>query len=114
MPKIKDTSKYKNRKTLVDGIYFDSKKEAEHYLILKSLEKNGMIKDLEIQKEFELIPKYHNGEKNIRKTVYRADFVYKNKNDELIVVDIKGYRTEIYKLKKKLFEYNYKMRITEL
>ncbi len=114
MGKIKDTSKYKNRRTMVDGIYFDSKKEAEHYLILKSLEKNGMIKDLEIQKEFELIPSYNNGLRTIRKTVYRADFVYKNNRDELIVVDVKGFKTEVYKLKKKLFEYNYKMRITEL
>lgn len=114
MPKIKNTSKYKNRRTLIDGIYFDSKKEADYYLILKAMQKTGEIRNLELQKEFELIPRYILDGKIIRKTVYRADFVYRNTNDEIIVVDIKGYRTDIYKLKKKLFEYNYKIKITEL
>lgn len=102
-------SKYKNQKIIVDGIKFDSKKEAKRYTELKILEKAKIIKELELQKVFEIQPKYtnNNGEK-IREITYKADFFYyDNEKEQYIVEDTKGYRTEVYKLKKKLFEYVY-------
>ena len=102
-------NKYFNKKVIVDGIKFDSKKEAKRYNELKLLKKAGLIKEFELQKIFELQPKYinNNGE-HIRAITYKADFFYYDiKKEQYIVEDTKGYRTETYKLKKKLFEYVY-------
>lgn len=102
-------NKYFNKKVLVDGIKFDSKKEAKRYNELKLLKRAGVIKELELQKIFELQPKYINNKgEHIRSITYKADFFYYDKQKEqYIVEDTKGFRTDIYKLKKKLFEYVY-------
>lgn len=100
-------SKYRNKKTVVDNIVFDSKLEAERYGILKLLEKAGEIKDLEMQVEFVLIPPFtHNGKK-YRKATYKADFVYTDKEGKQIVEDTKGFVTKEYALKKKLLLFRY-------
>ena len=102
-------AKYHNQKTKVNNIEFDSKKEAKRYSELKLLEKAGLIKELETQKKFELQPKYvnNNGE-HIRAITYIADFFYYDcKEGIYIVEDTKGFRTDVYILKKKLFEYVY-------
>lgn len=57
--------KYNNSKTVVDGITFDSKKEAKRYTVLKSLQDDGYIKDLKLQVPFELVPKQL-GERSVR------------------------------------------------
>lgn len=102
-------NKYFNKKIIVDGIKFDSKKEANRFKELKLLKQSGVIKDLELQKVFELQPKYKNNKgEHIRAITYKADFFYyDNKKEKYIVEDTKGFRTEVYKLKKKLFEYTY-------
>lgn len=102
-------NKYKNKKIIYNGIKFDSKKEAKRYTELKLLQKAGAIKELELQKKFELQPKYINNKgEHIRAITYIADFYYyDNQKQCYIVEDTKGYRTEVYKLKKKLFEYVY-------
>lgn len=101
--------KYHSKKTIVDGITFDSKKEAARYQELKLLERAGKIKDLVLQQEYELIPKFKKNNKTYRKTSYKADFSYFDiEGNKYIVEDVKGFKTEIYKLKKKLFEYRYK------
>lgn len=108
-------SKYKNQKVLVNGIRFASKKEANRYIELKWLEKTNKIKELELQKKFELQPSYKIENHTIRPICYYADFYYYDiLKGKYIVEDTKGYRTEVYKLKKKLFEYKYDMTITEL
>lgn len=102
-------NKYFNKKVIVDGIKFDSRKEADRYLELKLLNKLGLIKELELQKVFVLQPKYinNNGE-HIRAITYKSDFFYyDNKKEQYIVEDTKGFKTDVYKLKKKLFEYVY-------
>lgn len=102
------TSKYKNKKIIIDGIEFDSKKEAKRYSELKLLERTGKIKDLELQKVFELQPSFKKNGKTYRKTTYKADFYYfNNEKGKYIVEDVKGFKTEVYKLKKKMFEYKY-------
>lgn len=101
-------SKYNNRKTFIDGIAFDSRKEASRYQILKEAEKAREIENLRLQVRFELIPKHG---KN-RPIYYIADFVYLKEGRE-IVEDCKGYRTDIYKMKKKIFEWRYDTEILE-
>ena len=101
-------SKYKAKKTIVNGIEFDSKKEANRYATLLLLEKSGRIKDLKIQPVFELIPNFKKNGKSYRKTTYRADFQYfDTKLNKIVVEDVKGFKTDVYKLKKKMFEYKY-------
>ena len=102
-------NKYFNKKVMVDGIKFDSKKESKRYEQLKILKKAGLIKDLELQPTFVLQPAYKNnkGEK-VRAITYKADFIYFDVHlDKYIVEDVKGYKTDVYKLKKKIFEYQY-------
>lgn len=101
-------SKYKAKKTIVNGIEFDSKKEANRYATLLLLEKSGRIKNLKLQPTYELIPKFKKNDKTYRKTTYKADFEYfDTKLNKTIVEDVKGFKTDIYKLKKKMFEYKY-------
>ena len=108
-------SKYYSKKVIVDNIKFDSKKEANYYLLLKSLEKAGAIKDLELQKEYILQESFKINKKTRRKITYRADFTYiTTADDKLHVIDVKGFKTDVYSLKKKLFEYKYGIEIEEI
>lgn len=108
-------SKYHSKKVIIDGIKFDSKREGEYYQKLKILEEKGIIKDLELQKEYLLQDKFTINGKTRRKITYRADFSYVScEDDRLHVVDVKGFRTDLYKLKKKLFEYKYNIEIEEI
>lgn len=102
-------SKYGAKKTIVDGIKFDSKREANRYIELKLLERAGEIKNLELQPKFVLQPKYRKNGKGIREIAYIADFRYfDNRLDKLVVEDVKGVKTEVYRLKKKIVEYIHK------
>ena len=83
--------KYHNKKTVADGIKFDSKLEAERYSQLKMMERAGIIRDLELQPEYELIPSFRKNGKTWRRTVYKADFRYiLCENDKTIIEDVKG------------------------
>lgn len=99
-------TKYGAHKTVVDGIKFDSRKEAERYYQLKFLEKQGTIKDLQRQVKFVLIPTQRDNDGKLleRERSYIADFVY-IMHGERIVEDTKGFRTAEYKLKKALMLY---------
>lgn len=100
-------NKYHAKKTEVDGITFDSKKEAKRYALLKQLEKFGMIQELRRQVSFELQPAYTNNQGHkVRAITYVADFVYKQDGKE-IVEDTKGFKTKEYQIKRKMFEYKY-------
>tara|TARA_R110002012_G_scaffold275260_2_gene461814 strand:- start:3874 stop:4197 length:324 start_codon:yes stop_codon:yes gene_type:complete len=94
---IKKNNKYGAVKTTVDGIVFDSKREAVRYMELMVLQKNGQISRLELQPKYDCII---NGKKIC---TYRADFRYFTK-DRRIVEDVKGVKTPVYILKKKLVE----------
>ena len=118
-------TKYGAKKTTVDGITFDSKKEAARYLELKMLEKGGHIQNLKRQVEFELIPaqygpdiitakgKRKRGPLFERAVKYKADFTY-TENGEQVVEDVKGYRTPEYKIKRKLMLKEHGIRIREV
>lgn len=69
---------------------------------------HGEIKDLELQPRFELQPSFKKNNKTYRKTEYIADFKYfDTKSNKLVVEDVKGIETEVFKIKRKLFEYKY-------
>lgn len=107
--KGKNKSKYHAKKTVVDGITFDSKKEAKRYLELKAMEKVGSIQNLQLQVPFILIEKSKYG----RSIKYVADFVYYNKNGSKVVEDVKGVKTPVYKLKKRLMAEKYGIIVLE-
>lgn len=125
-------TKYNASKCVVDGITFDSRKEAKRYCELKLLEKGNVIRDLRLQVEFELLPNQYATEKRYgkngkplkdkkvlleRKCSYIADFVYiLNETNETIVEDAKSKitRTPVYLLKRKLMLYRYGVRIKEV
>jgi len=90
-------------------------KEGNYYSKLKTLEKFGKIKNLELQKEFLLQEKFKINGKTRREITYKCDFIYISCDDNKThVVDVKGFKTDIYKLKKKLFEHKYGIEIEEV
>ena len=106
-------SKFGNIITNVDGIKFHSKKEAHRYAELKLLEKANEIQNLRLQVPYPC--KVYRDEGGQISTVigkYIADFVY-ILNGEEVVEDVKGYRTDIYRWKKKHVEAQYGIQILE-
>ena len=98
--------KYLSKKTVVDGITFDSKKESLRYLELKRKQELGQISNLELQPSFLLQEKFKRDGKTYRPIVYVADFRY-IENGKIIVEDVKGFKTKEYQLKKKMLLYKY-------
>ena len=122
-------TKYNAHKTEIDGIEFPSKHEANRYCELKLLERAGEISDLRLQVDFELIPNQYITEKRYgkngkplkdkqilleRKVVYRADFVYTDKDGSQVVEDTKGFKTKEYLLKRKLMLWVHGIQIQEV
>lgn len=124
--------KYHSKKTVIDGITFDSRKEAERYSELKLLERCGAISNLELQKVYELIPAQYemyerygkngqrlkDGKKCIEKScVYKADFVY-IENGKTVVEDVKGYKGgqaySLFTIKRKLMLERYGIKVKEI
>lgn len=96
-------NKYRNKKVIVDGEEFDSKKEGNRYKELKLLLKVGKISNLELQPRFLLQDGFKKNGKTFRKIEYIADFKY-IENGKTIVEDVKGMQTDVFKLKHKIFE----------
>ena len=103
VPVEKKKSKYNANKVEVDGVKFDSQKEADYYNELKLRLQAGDIKGFCRQAEFVLAS-------NVR---YKADFVVFNNDGTTEIIDVKGFKTETYKLKKKLFEDKFDLKIIE-
>jgi hypothetical protein len=100
--------KYGAKRTVVDGITFDSQAEARRYRELVLLQMAGEISDLECQPEFEIVPAFTRADgKRIRKAVYRADFRYTTADGQTVIEDVKGKDTATSRLKRKLTEYKY-------
>lgn len=106
-------SKYNARKTVIDGITFDSRKEADRYCELKLLQRAGKITDLKLQVPFELQPAFTVNGKKVRAIHYIADFMY-SQGGVYIVEDAKGCRTKEYMLKRKMYAYRYGQEIKEV
>lgn len=125
-------SKYRAKKTEVDGITFASAKEARRYEVLKVLLKSGIISDLRLQVPYVLIPEQREPEEWVpykkpvkgkagrwkpgktieRPCVYVADFVY-IQDGQTVVEDVKGRRTKEYLIKRKLMLKEHGIRIKE-
>lgn len=111
--------KYGNIKTVVDGIKFDSKKEARRYSTLKLMQESGIISELICQPKFKLIvpglgPVKIKGKVRQTTSTYTPDFQYK-KDGELIIEDVKSPATandKYFKLKRAIFELIYKVDLT--
>jgi len=99
-------SKYNAIKNFIDGHWFDSKKESFRYDELKLLQRAGQIKDLQIQPEFILMDGYRKDGKTVKAIKYIGDFSY-IEDDHLVVEDVKGMKTPVYLLKKKLLLHRY-------
>ncbi len=99
-------SKYNNKKVQVDMRVFDSVLEAKRYRQLALLERVKAIKNLQLQVPFLLQEGFRKNGKTYRKIEYIADFVYEE-NGKTVVEDTKGVKTEVFKIKQKLFEYKY-------
>lgn len=100
----KRKSKYGAKKVEVDGIKYDSQKEADYYCELKLRLSAGEIKGFCRQAEFILAP-------NLR---YKADFIVFNNDGTSEIIDVKGVRTEVYIAKKKVFEDKFNLKIKEV
>ena len=120
-------NKYHNKKTIIDGIEFDSKKEARRYVILKDLQQRGQISDLKTQVKYVLIPAQREpdivgpkggitkGKLLERECAYIADFSYfDNRSKQMVVEDTKGFRTADYTIKRKLMLYVHGIKIKEV
>lgn len=123
-------SKYGSRKQTVSGTTFDSRKEARRFQELRLLEQAGQISDLRLQVKYQLIPPqrapsievYKSGPNKGRRKPgklvekecsYIADFVYVQ-DGETVVEDAKGYRTDVYIIKRKLMLERYGIQIREV
>ena len=106
----KTENKYHNKWVIIDGLKFQSEKEGKRWQELKLLEKAGEIVGLNRQQKIELIPKT----KLYQARYYVADFVYFDKRaNKTVYEDCKGYRTDIYKLKKALLYWRHGIEILE-
>jgi hypothetical protein len=136
MYRVRQPSKYGNRKYTLDGIEFDSKKEAARWAELRILEKAGKIEDLRRQVKFVLIPAQYEDSTDVyqrgankgkpkkgklieHEAAYIADFVYRDKEtDRTVVEDVKGCKIskayDIFVIKRKLMLERYKIRIREV
>ena len=125
------SNKYHAEKITVNGITFDSKKEARRYLQLTALEQAGKIHGLRRQVKYSLLPEqrescteiYKSGPKKgqckpgrvlERECAYYADFDYYTEDGTHVVEDVKGMRTKEYRLKRKMLLYKYQIRISEV
>lgn len=107
-------SKYGNKKTVVDGITFDSKAEAIYYQQLKWLKQAKQIKDFKLQPRYILQEGFKKNGKSFRKIEYVADFEVYKLDGSTEIIDIKGVLTKEFQLKQKLFELKYLESITLL
>ena len=97
--------KYNAKKTVVDGISFDSKAEAEYYIHLKYLQSINVVRSFYLQPVINIIPNFKYDGKTIRKMDYRLDFKIEYTNGSIEYIDVKGIATTDAKMKLKLARY---------
>lgn len=104
LSRISPKSKYRNVPTVVDGIRFSSSAEAGRYVFLSALQKSGEISDLRLQVTFVVAPSVRliGSKRKTPELRYVADFTYRNASGRLVVEDVKGAITPVYKIKRHL------------
>jgi hypothetical protein len=121
-PYVRKSSKYGvrtdargKRERTIDGIVFASKRECQRYLDLKLLEQAGQISGLAMQKKFELRIVNQHSNRIVGLGHYVCDFDYVTTNDnQWVIEDVKGFKTPLYRWKKKHFEAQYGLKIREV
>ncbi len=101
-PGVPKKHKYNARKTVVDGITFDSQREADYYCELKLLVRAGEVEWFELQPEFVLQEAFTHHGKKYREIKYVADFIIGYPDGRVEIVDVKGRKTREYQMKKKM------------
>ncbi|PGB25376.1 hypothetical protein COM06_17680 [Bacillus toyonensis] len=109
----KKTGRINSRKTVVLGIEFDSKTEAEYYLVLKS---NPEVVEIELQPQYMLLEGFYittrDGKRKKRRDwKFTADFIVTYKDGTQEVIDVKGFANDRFPYMKKMFEYRYKQEL---
>lgn len=106
MPRSKFNVDSDTSKRTYDGIVFDSQMEMKYYRdVVLPLYRSGEIKSFELQKEYTLQPKFHNGEKTVLPITYVADFYLEYNDGGQEVIDTKGFADSVAKIKRKMFWY---------
>jgi len=106
-------NKYGNHKVKINGMTFDSNREYERWCELRLLERAKRITDLQRQVKIPLQDGFTLNGKRYQPITYVADFVY-TRDGETIVEDAKGYKTDVYQLKKKMYAFRYGKEINEV
>lgn len=105
-------TKYNAHRTSVNGLNFDSKLEADYFIMLEEKRRTGQIRAFERQPVFLLQDSFKKNGKTYRKIEYRADFKIIHNDGTIEIVDVKGYETPEFRLKRKLFEKRYPYTLT--
>ena len=102
-------NKYGARKVRLDGHWFDSKREAKYYRLYKHMLECGEIEELKLQPKFELQEHFRDSEGHMERAItYKADFSFCYPDGQKVVVEVKGFRTRDYLIRRKLFKYKYR------
>jgi hypothetical protein len=96
------SGKYNAKRIQIDGIWFASTKEGMRYLELKMMQKAGSIRHLKLQPEFVICESVILDGKKCKARKYKADFYYITDDNREVVEDCKGFKTQIYRLKRQL------------
>lgn len=105
--KSKSKGPVRAKKTTVDGIVFDSGMESRYYIHLKNQKETGAIKDFALQPCFVLVPEYRKDGRKVQAITYSPDYEITYNDDTKTYIDVKGRSTEVFKLKRKMFDYFY-------
>src|SRR5690625_381069 len=105
-------SKYNNKKTELDGYVFDSKLEAEYYAELKLRERVGEINFFKVQPKYLLQHAFEKDNKKIQPIYYVGDFEVHHIDGSIEVIDTKGVKTEVFRIKEKMFHRRYPHKLT--
>lgn len=105
-------TKYGAKKTVIDGITFDSKAEGQYYLHLVKLKRDGLIQDFSLQPRYILQEAFEKNGKKYRQIEYIGDFLITLLDGTLELIDVKGFETPDFKIKRKLFEKRYPFPLT--
>jgi hypothetical protein len=105
-------SKYNAKTVELDGYIFDSKLEARYYELLKEKQKNNEILFFRVQPIYQLQETFKKYNKTFRRIDYIADFEVHHLDGSIEVIDVKGFRTQTFNIKRKLFEHKYPHKLT--
>lgn len=108
-------SKYKNRKVEINGIVFDSIAEGRYYKELLSRQKAKDILFFNIQPKYQIMPAFEKDGKKYQAMHYIADFEVHNNDGTIDVIDVKGFKTDVFRLKERLFHsiYPHKLKLVQ-